>query len=208
MIMRRIFFSVLVGGGVLSLSHYTLHAFDSIEALSALFDFDMNAYQGRSADETGTRINKTWDFAIQRLQKFIYTAFKGSDLSQLTESVDKLGKEIFKFEIYKSKLQRRNEKVVQYKDKKYDKQSLLSKLNQLEKTKNALKTALSKKLGFKDKAKLFFSSKITKAIKNDEQEVKALLLRIVDLLGGVLTNLKKIVEELPEDQLSKKRAGY
>jgi hypothetical protein len=81
----------------------------------------MNAYQGRSGDEAGRRINQTWDFAIQRLQKFIYTAFKGSDLSQLTDRVDQLGKEIFKFEIYKSKLKRQNEKFVQYKDDKYDK---------------------------------------------------------------------------------------
>lgn len=187
---------------------FNIHSFagDSLESLSGIFDFDIASFQGKPGAEEDTRIAKTWTFAMARLNAFINAEFQKSNLPGLAKRVDDLGKEIFKFEIYKSKLKPRSQQFVEYKSDIYEPKELLFKLESLEKKKNDLKKDLDKKAGLKEKAKLFFSSKTTKVIKNDEQDVKAFLSGIVDKLGQVLVNVKKIVQD-PVERESIRRRG-
>lgn len=180
---------------------------DTIESLSALFDFDMESFEGKPRLESDLGIAKKWNSAMDRVHKYLYAAFKDTDLfkSKLAERVDNFGKEIFKFAIYNQKLK----PGVIYEDKISDPKTLLADLNVLEKKRDTLKKDIDKKSGFKEKAKLFFSSKTTKAIKNNEQEMKAFLSQLVDKLSGVLSAIRTIIknEQDPYYQQTQIREG-
>lgn len=197
---------IVSGSIVFSLSAYAL---DTFESLSGILDFDMTSFQGKPGSQEDLVLAKAWNSGMDRVHKYLFTAFRESELPALAKRVDELGKEIFKVEIYKSKLKPYNQPFTEYKDEIYNSRDLLQKIDQLEKKKDALKKDINKKQGFKEKAKLFFSSKTTKAIKSDEQEGKAFLSTIVDRLSGVLERMREIIknEQSTSYQETKRRQG-